>query len=305
MPGARFRKNLVGAFFNNGGTWGQSLSRPVPPNPNIPNFKYIGPEMVARIKTVINAPGNPDPTVQSLLRFILTRTRQLAQNNPAAFAGQDRRYKALETVLGMLVWNTNHMTCDPKTKYLRRAPNRFAFNILAELVAYAKLPANRTGLHLTQAQAGYLNSFNRLTIKRDVICRFNEGVDAAEPLETGVNAQGIPLPYLCKQTVSNTAGGTPFANALSTCPCHNQDDCGQDARCAWRGGNIQKCYPSAASVAGAGRRRGSKYRSTDGRIRTAFSKISALETHQQPPGVPWTAPVGVRFTQGGRQYWVP
>ena len=155
----------------------------------------------------------------------------------------------------------------------------------------------------------FLQSLNANNIRKIVICQFNEGT------HVGANGQGNPFtdnasPYMCKQTPSNTAGGTQFANALSTCPCHNQNDCNSDARCTWNA-QYSRCHPSAQVVQGSGKRRASKYRSfNNGRIYTTFAKQSVndlYDTQNIPPELAqvWNTPNGVRFSQGQRHYFVP
>jgi hypothetical protein len=287
MPGRRFQKGVVTNFFANGGNWNDLISNN--------KFLYIANEMIERIKTAMNI--QTTPALEEVLNYILERSSQ-------AYATGDfaSRYEAIQAVIGMMVWNPRHMTCDEKTGYLRRIPNRYAFNTLAELVAEAEGGGN---YQISQNADLFLTHLDANTVRKNIICRFNEGVAHNNPLEPDPDSE-----FLCRQTRSNTTGSGTFAHALSKCPCHaTAQSCGGDGTCSWDNA-IGKCLPSTASTGGVGRRRGSKFRSLqNGRVFTTFTKggIPASETSMPPPDLAahWNAATGTQHASGGRRFYLP
>lgn len=285
MPGRRFRKDIVTNFFANGGHWSDDITEKA--------FLYIGPIMTERIMGFMQIQNVP--TLEELLEYTLLRSAQ-------AFAtgNFNSRYEALQAVIGMLSWNPRHMTCDQDTGYLRRIPNRFAFNVIAELVAEAKVNQNFV---ISAPAMVFLGALTQDNVRRNVICRFNEGVNHHNPLEPNPNS-----PFLCRETPSNTAGGGVFAQTISKCPCHESAEaCGGDGHCAWDNA-IGKCLPSTATTGGVGRRIGSRFRSLQtGDVYSTYTRgRAAHETALPPPDLAaqWNSPNGVQHAGvGGRRFY--
>jgi hypothetical protein len=193
-------------------------------------------------------PGGAMPTVEQTLGYILDRT-YILKNSPN-FHGTSF-YKALAAIVDTLVINTNPYKCDAQTGYMSRVPNRYGFNVLVELVAYARQNHNTAPpqpqpvftAQFPNAQqpmyawlVGVANGHNK--VRDETLCTINEG----SKRETNANS-----PYMCKDGVGATGGDGVFARATRRCPCKAQGPCQADNTCTWRGavdGNRGRCTPA-------------------------------------------------------------
>lgn len=303
MPGgARFPARIVEDYFAAVPPAGQPAPGWGDP---ITNLKFIGTSPTGigpRLQQVVT-PAQPGiPSIQRVLSWLLRRSRQLY--NTGNFGS---RPNSLESVLDFAVTNAEPFKCDDDTGYYSRGPNRFAYNVLGELVAYAKRIRGQAGVAqpaLPPTAVAFLTALPSATqIQRTIICAFNEGVTGANPLEPAGSQ------YLCRDRPFNSGGGRPHAKAVRKCPCMDQATCTAGpnaAMCTWTGG---RCFPTPP---GNGRK-GARMRSiADGREYTDFARggAAAAALVALPPPAP--DPIAARLQgphsvahHGNRHAFVP
>lgn len=280
MPGRRFPKNQIHDFF---------AANPPPAVPwdmNIVDIKGIGPGMQASIAAAMNR-----PPAEATLRRVLNYMLRMCHLHHAG-AGPNNRMASIEAVITTMIPNARKLLCDPRTHYLTRVPNRWGFNLLAELIAYAK--ENPPAVGLTVNSRNFLNALQSANaVRSNVICKFNEGVRGG-----GQGLEPPQSPYLCIETMHNTAGGGTFAQAVSHCPCKNtQQLCGMDGNCMWDAG-AGACLPSAAST--QGRHSGPRVRGRTPQARVHSTWAAGTQPGQH--GVDDTLFAHPQFNNGQQQH---
>ena len=171
MPGGgRFPARIVEDYFAAVPAAGQPGPAWTDP---ITNLRYIGTSangMEVRLRQVVTpaVAAGAVLSIQRVLSWILRRSRELY--NTGNFG---TRPSCLETVIDFAVTNGEPFSCDPATGYYSRGPNRFAFNVLAEVVVYAKRIRGQAGVAQPALPASAVNFLTALPsatqIQRTVI----------------------------------------------------------------------------------------------------------------------------------------
>ena len=204
MPGQegnRYEKDVVVTIFAGGVGWADPVSR----------LKYVGPVLTARITAAMQF--QQEPSLVEVVQHIVDQTAQMVTTNPA-FQGARGARKAVESLVSQMTLSPRALMCT--NSYRIRLVNRFGFNVLVDLLQYAKDFPPPT---LPAASLANLLNVVPSHLRRDVICGFNEGsYTAGAPNASGMLAPANS-PFLCAVNARTTNKASAFGKRLRQCPC--------------------------------------------------------------------------------------